>query len=950
MKRLLLILGLLILLLVGTAIAVPFLFKGKLLDMAKATANKELNARVDFNNDISLSIFRDFPNLSLGIKELSVVGVNEFEGDTLAYMGSFYAELDLMSVIGGDQIHIQKIDLEDALIQAIILKDGKANWDITKPSEETETDTADAESGEFSLDLQSYSFKNCRIIYDDRQGDMYAELINFNHEGEGDFTQDDFMLKTFTTVDELSYIMEGVPYASRLNTEITCNLNINLPGMRFGFEENSFRFNALEIGLDGFIAMPEDKVEMDLKLDSKETSFKEILSLIPALYTRDFEEMKVSGTTALNLSAKGVYDGVLESYPAFDLGLMVKDAQLNYPDLPESLNNIQIDLKVNNPGGSLNSTKVDLKNMHFEFGKEPFDMKLIMTQPMTDPNIDFAAKGRLLLDRMKKLIPLSEGTELAGMLEVDAAVKGKVSSFTSGEDYESLNASGILKMKNLKYVDSEMPGPFKMDTLHMAMSPKSVVINTLQGGLGNSDFSMKGEVSNFIPYALTDDAVLKGGLELESGLLDINYLMAGAEEQSETPKPEDTAALETIEVPANLDLKLAITRIDKVLYDNLVLTNVKGTALVKDSRIDLSDVQVNAFGGEIGLNGSYSTKEKASTSMKLKLAQVDVKQLYDYTVTVQKLAPIAKYLTGKINAELDLGTDLDEHMSPKLSSITSNGFLQTTEAILSDFTPMLSLSEKLNLNQLKEIALTNTNVSFEVLDGKVWLKKPVDFKAGAIQVHVLEEGYTTFDQLLNYKMKLDVPRSAFGSGASAVLNSLLSEVNKSGTSFKPSDVIEVNALLGGTITNPKITTSLKELKQSAVDQVKDEVKKVIDDKKEEVKKKVEDTKADLIAKAEAKGDALIAEAKVKGDQLRAEAKKQGDALIAEADKQAQKLMDEAGNNPLKKKGAQVAGDKLKKEAREKADALNAKADKEARDLVAKAEAEKTRLVNEAKAK
>jgi len=949
MKRLLLILGLLILLLVGSAIAVPFLFKGKILDLAKETANKELNATVDFSNDISLSIFRDFPNLSLGIKDLSVVGANEFEGDTLAYLGHFYAELDLMSVIGGDRIHIQKIDLEDARIQAVVLENGKANWDITKPSEETKTDTASSSSGEFSLDLQSYSFKNCQIVYDDRQSKLYAELVNFNHEGEGDFTQDDFILNTLTKMDALTFIMDGVPYANRIKTEITCNLHMNLPNMRFAFEENSFKLNALEIGLNGFVALPEDKVELDLQVDSKKTSFKEILSLIPALYTKDFENMTVSGNTALSLSAKGVYDEVLETYPAFDVALLVENATLKYPDLPEALNDIQIDLKVNNLGGSLNATKVNLNRMHFALGKEPFDLKLIMTQPMTDPYVDVMAKGRLMLDRMNKIIPLAEGTKLSGLLETDLAIKGRMSEFT-GDDYEKINAQGQLKMKNLRYVDSEMPGPFHMDTLHMELSPKLVALNTMKGGIGHSDFQLKGTVSNFIPYVFQDSAILKGDMEMESRLLDINYLMGSAEEQKEEPKPEDTTSLEQIKIPANLDIRFAINRIDKVLYDNLQLTNIKGEARVKEARLDLSDVQVNAFGGAMSLNGSYDTREEAKTSMKLKLDQVDVQQVYQYVNTVQKLAPIGKYLTGKLNANLDLATVLDEHMSPKLSTLTSDGLLQTTEAVLSEFTPMTALADKLNLNSLKDIAFTNTNLSYEVKDGKVWLKKPVDFNAGPIKIKVLEDGYTTFDQLLNYKMKLDVPRSAFGSGANAVLNDLLSEVNKTGTQFSPNDIINVTALVGGTVSNPKITTSLKDLKRSAVNKVKDEVKKVIDEKKEEVKKEIKAKTEDFIKVAEAKGDALIAEAKKKSEQLQSEARKKGDALIAEADKQAQKLLDDAGNNPIKRKGAQLAGDKLKQEARDKAAKLNQEAKKQGDDLVRKAEEEKARLIAEARAK
>ena len=62
--------------------------------------------------------------------------------------------------------------------------------------------------------------------------------------------------------------------------------------------------------------MPEEDIDMDITFKTTKTDFKTLLSLIPAIYMKDFEDVKTSGKLALNGFAKGTYnDSIL---PAFD--------------------------------------------------------------------------------------------------------------------------------------------------------------------------------------------------------------------------------------------------------------------------------------------------------------------------------------------------------------------------------------------------------------------------------------------------------------------------------------------------------------------------------------------------------------------------------------------------------------------------------------------------------
>src|SRR6478735_1536398 len=120
MKKTILILSSFIILFVGALILIPYFFKDKIVQLIKEQANGQLTAVVDFDNDIELSLIRNFPNFTLGINHLSVANTGAFEGDTLLYLGHFSATLDVMSVIKGEQINIKAIVIENGRINAII--------------------------------------------------------------------------------------------------------------------------------------------------------------------------------------------------------------------------------------------------------------------------------------------------------------------------------------------------------------------------------------------------------------------------------------------------------------------------------------------------------------------------------------------------------------------------------------------------------------------------------------------------------------------------------------------------------------------------------------------------------------------------------------------------------------------------------------------------------------
>jgi len=108
MKKLLKVLLIIVLVILAILVTAPFLFKGKIIEIANEQLEKNLNAKASFS-DINISLIRNFPNVSVRLKDLMVIGVEEFENDTLLNIQSFDIAVDIISAIKMENIKIKCI-------------------------------------------------------------------------------------------------------------------------------------------------------------------------------------------------------------------------------------------------------------------------------------------------------------------------------------------------------------------------------------------------------------------------------------------------------------------------------------------------------------------------------------------------------------------------------------------------------------------------------------------------------------------------------------------------------------------------------------------------------------------------------------------------------------------------------------------------------------------------
>ncbi len=927
MKLTLKILGILFVLILALMVIIPYFFRDQIVERVKEEINKNVNAQVDFT-DFNLSLFRSFPDFNFRLSGLSVINNEPFAGDTLAYIPQLSLTIDLKSVFKGDA-EIKRINLEKPMINLLVTEDGTANWDIAPVSDDEDTAAeAGDESSDMLITLRQLTINNGRLIYDDKSLVTYVQIEGLKHKLSGDFSMENTVLQTRTLIDEITVYYDNVKYLHKIDAELDAPINADLKNFIFTFNDSELRLNRFFLLFEGsFAILDNGDYSMMFTYSSKRTDFKDFLSLIPDMYMTDFDDLKTSGNAVLNGNVKGVYGD--ESYPGFELNLLVNNGRFHYPDLPKSVDEINVQTKISFPGGGdFDELVVNVPKFSLILGGNRFGLSLLLRNPISDMFIKGEVDGTLNLSEVHQFYPLDEGDELKGLITAKMMFEGRMSAIEN-ERYNDFKLMGSLLMDGFRYNAEMLNKPVEIKSAQLNFSPQFVDLVKFNLKMGENDFSATGKVENFIPYALAD-GMLKGNLKTNSNYFNVSELLP---ETEETPADaSDTTALSVIEIPANIDFTMQ-SNFKTLMYDNIELKNLEGIFVIKDQALLLDKLNMEVLDGTILMSGKYDTKDPANPTadFDMNINGIDIQQSYNTFGTIEKFAPIAQKTSGKFSTGFKVNMLLDNTLMPVYPSMNGGGNLNTTSLIVEDVKAMNKLSDLLRMPDLKRLRLDPVRLSFEFIDGKVHLK-PFDVKYQDINANIF--GWTSFDQLIDFDMVLTMPRSRFGGAANAVLDNLVSEANRLGTNFSLGEKVNVLVKITGTVNEPvvRITPAessggsmLEDLRKKAEEELRKQKQKLEEEARKELEKRKAEArkKADkIIADADKQAAKIMEEAQKQADAINRTAKESAGKLIEEAEKQAKNMEEEAKKRgPIAEIAGKKAADNVRSEAKNKSDQL-----------------------------
>jgi hypothetical protein len=896
----------------------PILFKGKILQIAKTELNKMLTAEVDFS-DLKLSFIRHFPNAYIALEDVSVIGTDEFEGEMLAAFKVFSVTVDIVSVIKMENMQVKSILLDRPVANAHILENGKANWDIMRPAaaeaaideaaetppEEEPAPAGEGEPSTLKIALNRFEIRNANLSFTDDKSKMKASVDDLNFFLRGDTTLDTADINLKLDIAGINFWMDGARLLNNARAGLVSTAAGDFKNMAFTLKETRFNLNEIILKLAGSAQIGDDIV-LDVTFGTEKTDFKSVLSMIPAVYMKDFETITTTGSFTLSGEVKGIFNS--KQMPNARVNLTVDNAMFKYPDLPKSVNNINIAVRAFYDGAEFDNTTADVDTFHVEIAGNPFDAELHVKTPESDLQVAAKFAGKIDFNSLRDIVPLDDIT-IAGILECDLALAGRLSTIEQGR-YDDFDARGSVKLTGLNAAMPSIPtGSVQIARTQLDFTPRRVNLANFDAVVGNTDISMNGSLENFIPFVFKGSTV-RGNLNLKSNKIDLNEFMGGEKEEkpAEAKTPEETEPMSVIEVPKNIDFALNVN-IGTILFDKLNIANTVGTVLIKDGTVRMQRLGMNLLQGSMTLNGEYNTQniKAPSVNFAMDIRRFDVESAISSFDILETILPQPQNYAGQVSANLNLTSILDAHMGPIFDTVASKGQLQTHNVKIQNSEVFGKMADLLKNETWRTPTLNNVAIKFEIKDGRLFVD-PVQMNIAQAKLDL--SGSQGLDMTLDYKLNVAVPVSAVGRGATDILGRI-----PGGSNIRE---IQVAGLVGGTTTKPEVSLSVADMASSVTKAVTQAV--------------TQQVRQTVSAEVEKQRAAIMAEADRQAQNVRNTAKQSADRIRSEANNAANRVEREA-TNPLQKAAAKVAADKLRKEGEDNALKVEREADRQVTNIM-----------------
>lgn len=951
MKKAVIVIIIIFALLLTLIVVAPLIFKNQINDIVKTEANKYLDAELEFSG-IRLSFLRNFPNLQVRIKNISITGGDQFNHDTLIYVPVFSLTVDVKSLISGKAYVVKKVFVSQPKLSLLIKESGEENWNIIRSGEgssvpgEINTERGkEKASSSYKVDLQRFEIKDANITYKDDQENMLVTMQGMDNLIKGDFSEDSSNLSLRTLINSVTFYYDEVAYLNKAHVSLEGEIVADFMNQKYRFHENKLVINEIGFDFDGVVEYKQDQIDFNLDFKSLERNLKSVLSLIPAVYTTDYDQLKAEGVFSVTGKVEGSYTD--EKFPSFKLNGKVENGMIAYEGLPYVLTDFNMKVLIVTDNGIADKTVIDIPYLHVEMDNHFADMSMNLKTPVSDPDLKVALKIDIDLGDLDRLFPMSENESLSGKVSADFNLEGKLSTLEKA-DYDNFRANGFVELSDISYFNQEIGKQITIESAKLELSPQYIDLQDFKTKIGGNDLSARGRLENYLAYVLQGKTI-KGTFTTSSQYIDLDDLMMDHAQEEATEgesASQDSGEFMFFDVPENIDFLLK-AHFDQLMYKDMEMKNVQGEIVIKNREVNFHGLEMELLGGSMTLNGKYTTlvPREPALIIDMVISMFDIQSSYNTFSLMQSYLPIANMTTGDFSSQLLLSSQLDRSMMPVYSTLSGSGDFLTSKIVIEDIQVFNELANILKIEKLKNATIDKIDVSFEFVDGKV-IVKPFEFNLTDIKGNL--QGYTSLDQSIEYLMKLEIPADEFGSSIDDVLGSLMKDANVMGHDITVGKTIMLDVIIDGTLANPKIKVGLKDFMQNTMDAMKKKAEEELLKAKEELERKARKEAEKYMAEVEKRVLKIMTEAEFRSEKIKSAAFESGELIRQEADSTGAKLINEGRKNGmLAELAAKKTAQELVKEADKKTAQIIKSADNQTVTIMSQAKKEADAIKSEA---
>ncbi len=701
------LLGIITVILIGYAVVVSY--KKEILAELNQEISESINGQVQIG-DLNISLFHDFPNLSLSLKNVYLRGprYNQYKQDFLT------AEVIDLNVrpfkLLRKQVSIKSIDVLNGQVSIFRTKDNYINLDIFQKKDSIATDTTQTVSGKsLAVSFDRINFKNVHVAYyDSLKGKSFAATFG---KVENTIISTDSSLrcnvKGDIKFDGLMFNAAKGTFLENKSTEADWNIEFIQPSKRLIIEPSTLILEKSTINLSGALQFFLPGGNFSIRIQSSKLDYPEALTVVNEQLRKSLGKFTISKPVTLDVHLKGELGP--GGTPDVDVSFILKKTNviwnkldLQHASLKGFFTNHKDETRPSDDRNSdirLDSIEGVIKSLPFT-GTASFND---LTDPFLDLNVVFDSE----LKNVNKDIDTTRLKFISGHFVSKVKFQGKLNEYfdESVKRYHGkLQGETVVKNGKLLYLSKNLT--FDQINASFMFTEKKFRIKQVSLRLNKNSLAMEGSVTGFIPFFMVPEKQGKVLLSVYSPSLDFTGVVTTPKNEVEKTATEQTAAddrkatnkrkvsdlLDKIYEKVEFDISF---RIEKFKSNEIQGTEITGNVILADNALDAQDVKMDIAGGVMELSSTVHNLDNEINPFTLKanVQHADIKEFFRMFNNFKQTTIRSEHIDGKLSADINIRAAIDDNFDVMMPRLKGSVSFNVLEGRIRDFPPLENMSK-----------------------------------------------------------------------------------------------------------------------------------------------------------------------------------------------------------------------------------------------------------------
>ncbi len=425
---------------------------------------------------------------------------------------------------------------------------------------------------------------------------------------------------------------------------------------------------------------------------------------VPEFYdVTDLGLQELGGQLTADVTLKGNRSRPEETN--YDGTFRLRDGSLRYQDLTESIRNIQVEAVAQ-------QDRIIIQSLGMEAAGNSLTVSGSVRHPFdTSRTVDLDTGLNLDLSTLNRFYPVTGDSlavpgllvSLSGSLRSDLNVSGPLSR--PGE----LIPRGSLTIDNVAFSGENLPSPVRRLNGELQLTSEAATIHALDFELGESQIAVNGSLSNYRSWLRpaagerTAPPRLEGSFQ--SDYLDIDQWIDW---------DDTSSAAYHIQLP-HLESEVD-ARVTEMKLTGVTLRDVRGNLAGSPLRIRLLDGSAQLLGG--GMTGSITWNvprpDRTEVLFEGSLDSLQVGSFLEEYPVLGAEYRLGEYVEGVFNAQVEYRSELDEYLTPLLSTTSVSGRFGMGRTRFQGHPLQQRVADLLNIEELRRGDLDSWSSTFRV--------------------------------------------------------------------------------------------------------------------------------------------------------------------------------------------------------------------------------------------